>query len=308
MKKRNLISAIIAITLLTACGNSTSADVKPVSTTIESETNLEKATETQEESISETETTISFEEVIVVDNDNCSIKITDIEPDNMWGYALKAVMENKSSDKTYMFSVTDAFINGVKCNPGFATEITAGKKANKDINFLDSTLQKNGITEYTDIEIAFKVYDSNDWMAEPVAETKVHIYPYGEDKATTFIREPQEADTIIIDNDAVTAIVTGYENDDIWGYTANLFLINKTDTEVMFSVDNVSVNGYMADPFYASSLSAGKCAFSSISWSDSIFEENNITKVEEIELTFKAYDASNFGSDYFANETIILNP
>ena len=88
----------------------------------------------------------------------------------------------------------------------------------------------------------------------------------------------------------------------------NLFLLNKTDKTVMFSVDDASVNGFMADPFYATSVSAGKCAFSSMAWSDTTLEENGITEVEEIEVLFRAYDADDFMGEDFANEVITLNP
>lgn len=94
----------------------------------------------------------------------------------------------------------------------------------------------------------------------------------------------------------------------IFAYTANLFLLNKTDKTVMFSVDDASVNGFMADPFYATSVSAGKCAFSSMAWSDTTLEENGITEVEEIEVLFRAYDADDFMGEDFANEVITLNP
>lgn len=76
----------------------------------------------------------------------------------------------------------------------------------------------------------------------------------------------------------------------------------------MFSVDEASVNGFMADPFYATSVSAGKCAFSSMAWSDTTLEENSITDVETIEFKFRAYDEDNWSGDDFANETITLNP
>lgn len=156
--------------------------------------------------------------------------------------------------------------------------------------------------------MTFRVYDSNDWTADAVAKETIHIYPYGEDKAVNFVREAQDSDNVIIDNDYVSVIVTGYEKDEIWGYTVNLFLLNKTDKNVMFSVDEASVNGFMADPFYATSVSAGKCAFSSMSWSDTTFEENSITEVETIEFKFRAYDEDNWSGDDFANETITLNP
>ena len=57
---------------------------------------------------------ITFEEISVVDNDECVIKITGIDADNLWGYTLSAYLENKSAEKTYMFSVESASVNGVQ--------------------------------------------------------------------------------------------------------------------------------------------------------------------------------------------------
>lgn len=255
-----------------------------------------------------TENEITFTEMVVVDNEECTVKITGIDADNMWGYTLKALLENKSADKVYMFSVETAAVNGVQCDPFFAAEVASGKKSNEEISFTGDELKENGITEYTDIELTFRVYDSKDWTADAVAKETVHIYPYGEDKAVKFVREAQASDNVIIDNDYVSVIVTGYEEDAIWGYTVNLFLLNKTDKNVMFGVDEASVNGFMADPFYAESVSAGKCAFSSMAWSDSTFEENNIAEVETIEFKLRAYDKDNWSDSDFANETITLNP
>lgn len=251
---------------------------------------------------------LTFEEITVVDNDQCLIKITDIDPDSTWGYTLKAYMENKSGDKTYMFSITDAAVNGVETETAFAAEIAAGKKSNKDINFYDKKLSSNGVGDFTDIELSFKVYDSNDWLADPAAKETVHIYPYGEDKATKFVRETQPSDIVIVDNDEVSVIVTGYGEDAIWGYTVNLFLVNKTDKGLMYSVDNASVNGFMADPFWATSVGAGKVAFSTMSWSDSKLEENGITTVEEIEMNFKIKDSENWLANAIFSEAITLNP
>ena len=76
----------------------------------------------------------------------------------------------------------------------------------------------------------------------------------------------------------------------------------------MFSVDEASVNGFMLDPFYAKSVLAGKCAFSSMSWYNTTLDENGITDIEEIEFKLRAYDADNWMSDDFANEVITLNP
>lgn len=251
---------------------------------------------------------IPFEEITVVNNEQCLIKITGIEPDNMWGYTLNTYLENKSADKTYMFAVDTAAVNGIQVDPFFATEVAAGKKSKETINFSDSNLSACGIKDFTDIELCFRVYDSNDWAADSVAKETVHIYPLGEDKATAFVREPQASDTVIVDNDSATVIVTDYVEDDIWGYTVNLYLVNKTDKELTFSVDEASVNDFMADPFWASSVTAGKVKFSSISWSDSDLEANDITTVEKIEMNLRIYNSDDWSEDDIFNDTITLTP
>ena len=115
-------------------------------------------------------------------------------------------------------------------------------------------------------------------------------------------------DNLINDNEYVTVTVIGYEKDDIFGYTAELYLVNKSDKNVMFSADEVSVNGYMIDPLFATSVLAGKCAFASMTWFESALEENEISNVEEIEFKLRAYNNDNWFGDDFANVPVVLNP
>lgn len=302
MKKLAALFLVLVMLLsLAACGGETSGNG------IANDSN--QATSTNEETPkNDANNEITFTEMVAIDNEACTITITSIDADNMWGYTLNALLENKSADKTYMFSVENAAINGVQTDPLFASEVAAGKKSNEEISFSDEELENNGITEYTDIELTFRVYDSEDWSADDVANETIHIYPYGEDKAVKFVREEQSSDSVIIDNDNVTVIVTGYEEDGFWGYTVNLYLVNKTDKNIMFSVDEASVNGFMADPFYATSVAGGKCAFSSMAWSEETFEENGIADVETIEFKLRVYDEDDWLSDDIANETIVLNP
>ncbi len=305
MKKFMVLLLSLSLLLaLAACGGSASTD-DGGSDADAASSNTASDTQVSENTAEETEA--AFEEMAVVDNDQCAITITGIDPDNIWGYTLEATLENKSSDTTYMFAIRNASVNGVDSDPFFASEVAAGKKANVDISFTDSTLEENGIVDYTDIKLTFYVYDSDDWTAENVAEETVHVYPDGEENAVAYVREAQESDIVLVDNDYASVIVTGYEHDDIWGYTVNLFFVNKTDTDVMFSVENASVNGYMIDPFYATEVSAGSCAFSSMSWYDEDLEENGITQVEELEFELVAYDNNDWTGEYFVDDVITLN-
>ncbi len=300
----------LALTLLAGCGGTSDAVTEAVSAM--SETNNEAAeSETEDEAEPEEETEaeseLSFEEITMADNDQCSIVITGLDPDSIWGYTLDVALENKSEDATYMFSVLTASVDGVESDPYWAAEVAAGKKANEEITFYDSVLDDIGVA-YTDIALTFRVYDSDDWTADNVAEETVHIYPYGEENAVAYVYEVQESNVVLVDNDQITVIVTAREDDPIWGYTVSLYLENKTDEELMFSAEDVSVNGYMSDPYWATTVDAGNCKFTEMYWFTEDLEEDGIDQVEEIELTLWVYSYDNWTADDILNETFTLTP
>lgn len=251
---------------------------------------------------------LNFTELLVVDNDACTIKITGIDPDNWMGFSLKVYLENKTSDKTLMYSVDSASVNGLASDPFWAMEVNAGKKANSTISFMDSELKEQGVTEYTDIELSFRVYDFDDWMSDAVAEVTVHVYPYGADNVQAFQREAQSGDVLLVDNEHLSVTVTGCGMDPIWGYTVKLYIVNKTDKTLMLSAESASINGFMADPFWAVEVAPGKSAASDVSWFTTTLEENGITDVEEIELTLTAYDSNDWSADRLLNQTCTIIP
>ena len=328
MKK--FLCALLAITMLfsfVACGSESKTDADKDDEKEEtSQTEANNKDEEKEETIQDTtaanedneaennttppaaELVFSFEETVIVDNDQCSIKLTEIYEDDIWGYTIKAEIENKSPDKTYMFALDHSSINGVEVSNLFAKEVAPGKKANEEITLTDDIVKENGIKNYTDIALSFRVYDTNDWSADEVLEETFHIYPYGEANATKYTRAPQATDTVIVDNDDITIIVTGYGVDEIWGYEANLYLVNKTDSTLMFNVEECSINGYMLDPFFATSIYPNEAKFTEMNWSTEDLEENSITEVEEIELTFEVTDYSDWSADDIYNEKVTLNP
>lgn len=250
---------------------------------------------------------LPFEEITVVDNEQCVIKITGINPDGLWGYTLETYLENKSGSKTYMYAISNASVNGVQTATGFAVKVAPGKKSNEGIRFWDAVTPQD-IGDFTDIELTFRVYDSDDWTADDVAEETVHIYPYGQDKAVTFVREAQDTDIILVDNEEISVIVTGCEWNKIQSYEVNLYLVNKTDKELTYSADDASVNGFMAEPFWAASVAPGKVDFTSMSWSKSTLEKNKIADIQDIEMNLRIYDSNDWLANPVFDETVKFNP
>ncbi|MBQ6582528.1 MAG: hypothetical protein IJH77_01735, partial [Mogibacterium sp.] len=90
-------------------------------------------------------------------------------PESMWGFDLSIFVENKT-DKTIMFAVEDASVNGYMLDPFFATEVSPGKKENTEISWLKDDLEKNGIETVEEIELQIRAYDVEDWEADALID------------------------------------------------------------------------------------------------------------------------------------------
>lgn len=120
--------------------------------------------------------------------------------------------------------------------------------------------------------------------------------------------EPKFEELVLVDDENCTVKVTAVDADSIWGYALNVYLENKTDTELMFTVEDVSVNGFMCDPFWAASVAAEKKANEQIGFSEDDFEKNGIETVEEITFTLRVYDNGDWMADDIVNQTFTVNP
>ncbi|NMD45075.1 MAG: hypothetical protein GYA88_06620, partial [Clostridiales bacterium] len=183
---------------------------------------------------------ITFTEQVVADNEECKITITGVERDDEWdAFYINTLLENKSSDKTYEFSLdlSTVNINGVSAFCGFYETLAPGEKRDEKIGLSDFNLCYNDIGDYTDIELVFRVREVDEYgfsNADVLEAKTVHIYPYGEDKAAEFVREAQPSDKIILDNEYATVIFAGEANEKLKEeysskhYHFEMFVINKT--------------------------------------------------------------------------------
>lgn len=122
--------------------------------------------------------------------------------------------------------------------------------------------------------------------------------------------EPQAVFTPItlVDNENICVKITGVDAQNLWGYTLKVFIENKTDKDLMFTVRDVSVNGFMCDPYWASSVSSGMKSNTEIHWLPSSFEANGITQVDQIDFTLHVYDSNDFMAEDVVNEKFSIQP
>lgn len=282
-----MFAALVLCFVFVACSSSTP----------EAENNKEAFHRDDESIQSESEEKVEFEKITVVDNEYCFVEITEAELGKS-DTTIKILIENKTSDKNQMFTIESATINGVDVDPLWATDVAAGKKSNETILLNLSDLEKEAIEKVTDIQLDFRVYDYDDWLADDFATESVHIYPYGEDKVEKYIRSDEETDIVLVDNDNVKVVALGVDPDDLFGYEVLVYIENKTDSSAMVSAESVSVNGFMCDPFWAREVPAAAVSFTSIQWFDTTLEEAGVESIDDVEMTIKAYNSDSWSDSY----------
>lgn len=251
-------------------------------------------------------------EVVLIDNDEVTFKVTDINPNGRWGYTLKVFMENKSADTDYSFYLEDSAVNGLRWDTYLSEDVAAGKMLNEEIVFYDDDLARL-VSDFTDITLVLRVREADNWSADPIVKDTFHIYPLGEENKTTYVRARQPGDIVLVDNDECTVTLIGCEKgepDDYYAFTMNLYVENKTSgSELWLESDDVSVNGYMCDPYYIEEVLPGMAAYSEITWTSSDFDKNGITDVNEIEMLFSVYRfVGGYNRTYNFNEVVTINP
>ena len=82
--------------------------------------------------------------------------------DSFWGPGLILYIEN-NSDKNVIIQVRDVSVNGYMVESSMSEEIVSGKKAMSAVQFFRTDLEENSITDISDLELYFHIFDQETW-------------------------------------------------------------------------------------------------------------------------------------------------
>ena len=294
-----VILVIAVISMFKSCGGE-DTNVEPDPTKQDSirveDTNLPEMKEEPKEPSPEPEkealnSEITVEEQIIVDQDGIKITVKEYVPDPIWGDGIKLLIEN-DSEVDVTVGCRALIVNNYMVNNIFAEKVAAGKKVNSVLDFPTSDLESAGITSVGQIEVLFHVYNSDTW--DDIFDTElleINTSEYGN------MEIAKNDDGVELYSAGGVRIVGKYvDDDDIWGNAFLLYLENMTDKTIKVSADDVSINGFMVQGIFSSTLYPGKMAIDDVTVFDSELEANDIETIEEIELTFKIRDAAEYTS------------
>ena len=243
----------------------------------------------------------------LVNNDDVAVHIMNIENNEHTGMQLRIQCENRT-DRALMFSWDMVSVCGYMYDPMWAEEVAGGKTVNSTVYLDTYALEQMGITSVDEITFTLNVIDSENWM-ETLLKESFTIYPTGLDASTWQVPQRETPDAqVVAEDENVRFVIEWADGEDTSKFTMYVYMENKTDRNLMYSWDMVSVNGCMIDPFWAVSVAAGKRACSEITFYGSDLEANGIEEVSDVEFTLLVSDYDDWEADYLLEETYTYNP
>ena len=227
----------------------------------------------------------------LVDNDAVSVHITSVKNNEHLGMQLGIQCVNKT-DRTLMFSWDMVSVCGFMYDPFWAEEVAPGKTLNSTVDFDTYALEQMGIASVDEISFTLRIFDSENWMEKPLVQEDCTIYPTGLNAETVrFPARPETAGQVVVAEDGNARFVIEWADaEDASEYTVYVYMENKTDRNLMYAWDMVSVNDMMVDPFWATVVAAGKKACAEVVFYRSDLADNGIEDVENVEFTLIVSD------------------
>lgn len=290
---------------LTACGGAASSASKAASSPSAlasapaASTAASSASKAEPAPAASAEATVS--EQVLYENNGLKITAKSLEQGGWLGPELKVLVENDGAQDVTV-QVRRASVNGYMTDPSFSCDVTAGKKVNDTISLMDSTLEECGIDTITDIEFSFHVFDAKSWDTVDDSEI-IHLQTSA---AGSYQQVYDDAGTVLVDQAGVKIVYRALETDGLMGPRIMLYLENNTEQAITVQQRDMSINGFMIDGIFSCELEPGKKAVSDISMFDSDLEENGITALETVDLSFHVFTTDGWNT-LFDTDTVTID-
>ena len=250
----------------------------------------EAAPETTEPPVTVYET----DENVLLDNDDCTFSMGQASNNELAGMQVEVTCVNKT-EEALDFTWNDVSVCGLMYDPSWAVTVAAGETLTSQVEIDTYVLETMDIHSPDEITFTLTVVSSENWMDEPKAEETFTIYPTGLSADTVVypVRESIVSEEVVVDDDNLTFIIEYVEQQDL-SYVVRCYIANKTRETIMVSWENVQLNGQAMDPFWATYIAPGKCAYAQVNFSADELAGLGIGSVEEITFDLMAYRYSDW--------------
>lgn len=259
-----------------------------VSTDGDSEDNTKDNAEEQEteKDNSNASSDFSIDETVLLDQDNVKITAKSLAYDYYGDLILDVLIEN-NTDQTLNFSIDQFAINGYMTEYAFLyATVSAGKKSNETIDIPKDELDFLDIKTAADMTMTFSVSieEYDEYLRSAPVQLKTSA-------AETYDYKYDDSGEVIYDGSNIKIVAKGlFENAKYDTQSILLYIENNNDFNITMSTDNVSVNGFMIDPFFYYDMLPNSHALATVDFDKEELASNDISAIKDVTLSFHIID------------------
>lgn len=286
-KVLHMIALLTSIIFLTGCGGRNDIHEDKESSVVHEDSTIQNQ---KEETDKEANKDINeeIEQKIIFDADGLRVTVLGLS-DSSLGTELKLLVEN-DTDKDYTVQARDVSINDMMLHPIMSIDVAAGKNANDSMDIPEWELEKEKINSIENIEFRLHIIESENF--ENAIESDLINLEFDNKKSEQSIPEGD----MIVDQNGVRIISTGVVTESAGEVKIEVYLENNSDLPVTVQVRDVSVNSFMIHPIFSCDLMPGKRVYDSIDFFQSDLDENEIDKIDTLELSFAISETDKYDS------------
>lgn len=277
-----LLLALLLVSSLVGCGSSEET-TEPVSTEPSSE----------EEEYLQTVFRSDSDQTLYSDR-SCSFRLVKTGRDAEGNYCWTVELKNLTTAELLM-SLDEVYVNDYAADPCWAVTLAAGETRVAEIGWFARDFAACGISTVGKVDAHFRAYPKGKPQSL-LADTDLTVYPSGIEAYTAQWRSWLSSDTVLLESElcalAVTEVIADSVHGDVEGYTLRLYLENRSETDAVFSLENVTLNGQSSDPDWIRPLGAEKKFFVDLYWSDGEMAALEIAQVLSVQMELVMCDES----------------
>ncbi len=244
-------------------------------------------------------TEVTIEQTVLLDEGGVKITAKSLDTDGLFGPEIKLLIENNSG-KNLTVQCRNVSVNGYMVETMMSVEIVNGKKVNGSLTFMQSDLKACGITDIADIDLSFNIFTTEEWedyLDTAQIQLKTSI-------ADTYQYTFDDRGDVAYDANGIKIIIKGLAEDtSIFGPSIVVYIENNTEKAFTVQSRDVSINDFMIETLFSCDVMPGKKAVDTITFIESDLEENEITSIENVELSFHVFDMQSW--DDIVNTDVI---
>ena len=293
MKKIFAFSLVAAMCVVfAACGGSGTSSQKEQpsqqNTQGQTESSNSSSATTQEPATTPDPKNVTISETVLLDEANVKVTAKSLETGGIFGPEIKLLIENDSG-KDLTFQCRNSSVNGYMIDTMMSVEVGDGKKANDSLTFTKSDLKEAGIEIIADIDFSLHIFTTEGW--ETYLDTPQIQIETSAAEAYEYMFD--DSGDLAYSGEGIKIVTRGLSEDQsILGPSIVVYIENNSDENVTVQARDVSINGFMVDTIFSSDVLMGKRVVDTITFLSSDLEENGITSIEDVELSFHIFDSA----------------